>query len=658
MSNNEQSKILAQEYKEEAVSSPAEVKANRDLDKKRYNDSITPQPTTPTDESKKKPTIISKLRANKTFRKIFIVILALFTGFVLCLGSLFFLTVTNLDTSIFKITLKGVVTDRVSGEPVEGAQIYVDDEFKATTNADGTYAVTGLGIGNPVVKITKEDYQDLLQQIPINRLFLNYTTTRNFELIPKERAAIQGRLLVEDESYVFADERIIIDGDEYTVSPDGTYRIDGIVVGQHELIVSSLNYADFLTTIDVQPGINEIKDISLTPAGDIEGSLKSYVKEDIVSEIQFNIENVDSDQIVIGENKYKIKDLEIGREYSVRVVADGYLTRDYKITIQQGLNQLFDFKLVEEGKTIFFKEDPETEYDQFFSSDFDGLNQKKLTNYDESVDVFGYYYNGSEDRIYFQSDKEDIRAPQGQGDLRAVYQIDLATLAETRVTQNTNELGSVTAIYTPNKLVNVSRVRANNTTQNKISVMDFSGNNRTELKTTPNSVDSFIVSDDGRYLYFKETIDEISSIYRIDIASKQEQRVIEGTEVSLFDTSSDGQTVLYARLNPQTTFIDLFLYNFGNQELRTLDDNHIGESFMFIDGTNDEYMFFMEKSGVTNIFKNIISANKEEMLTDLEERDEIQSIFQQNGYVYYQTQNALYILDISKPYSYKLVYSL
>lgn len=658
MNNEDKDKTLAEPLSAQPTSVPTEVLANRDIEKKKYEQEMSANNTSKVPEKKeKKPSFINRIRSKKGFRKAFFALAAIFTLFVFCLGSLFFLTVTNLDTSIFKVTLKGIVTDKLSGAPVAGAEIYVDEVLKTTTNEKGNYSIGGLNIGSVSVKIVKEDYQELVQPTPITRLFLSYTTTRNFELTPKERATITGKLVSPDSGYKFVDEKVLIDEDTYDVEIDGTFKIEGVIVGERKLTVTSLNYLDLSNEINVAPGLNELRDIELSPSGDIEGSLKSYVREDLVTNPQFEIENLDSNQIVLGNETFKIKDLEIGREYAIRVKADGYMTRDYKITIKQGLNQLFDFRLVEEGTTVYLKEDSETKTKQLFTSDFDGLNLKRISSFKDGDDVYSYYYDSAEGVVYYQSVKDRVNSSLATGNLRLVYKIDIKTLVDSKVTTNTTTLGTLTASYIPKKLISVSKVRSDNITQNKISISDFNGENSVDLKITKNAVASVLLSDDGKYLFYRETVEKVSTIYRIDISSKEEKKIAEGANVLLIDATSNGDQLIYTNTNQETTFVDLLMFNFQTQEVRTLDDNFVGKSYQFVNGVNDEYLYFMEKASQTNLYKNVISENKEVTLTDLKQRDAIQSIFQQSGYTYYVTKDSLYIIDINKPLSYKVVYS-
>lgn len=658
MNNEDKDKTLAEPLSDQPTSVPTEVLANRDIEKKKYEQEMSENNNSKVPEKKeKKPSFLNRIRSKKGFRKAFFALAAIFTLFVFCLGSLFFLTVTNLDTSIFKVTLKGIVTDKLSGAPVAGAEIYVDEVLKTTTNEKGNYSIGGLNIGSVSVKIVKEDYQELVQQTPITRLFLSYTTTRNFELTPKERATITGKLVSPDSGYKFVDEKVLIDEDTYDVEIDGTFKIEGVIVGERKLTVTSLNYLDLSNEINVAPGLNELRDIELSPSGDIEGSLKSYVREDIVTNPQFEIENLDSNQIVLGNETFKIKDLEIGREYAIRVKAEGYMTRDYKITIKQGLNQLFDFRLVEEGTTVYLKEDSETKTKQLFTSDFDGLNLKRISSFKDGDDVYSYYYDSAEGVVYYQSVKDRVNSSLATGNLRLVYKIDIKTLVDSKVTTKTTTLGTLTASYIPKKLISVSKVRSDNLTQNKISISDFNGENSVDVKITKNAVASVLLSDDGKYLFYRETVDKVSTIYRIDISSKEEKKIAEGANVLLIDATSNGDQLIYTNTNQETTFVDLLMFNFQTQEVRTLDDNFVGKSYQFVNGVNDEYLYFMEKASQTNLYKNIISENKEVTLTDLKQRDAIQSIFQQSGYTYYVTKDSLYIIDINKPLSYKVVYS-
>lgn len=665
MNNNSKPEILAQEYKPETTQKrvvsehlPEQVKKNIELDKLKYSNDSEFKPSAPILNTPPKKSSLRE-KFNEKFKNIYIrraiiAIIVLFSLFVLCFGSLFILTVTNTDVAIFKITLSGKVSDVLTKNGIENAEIYINDELKGKTNTSGQYSISGLNLGSVDLKIKTTDYQELNQEVPINRLFLNYNTKRDFELTPKEKAIIDGKVSVEDASYKFIDDRVYIDEQEFRIKTDGTFRIEGITVGNKTFKFKSLNYKDLSNSIEVKPGINKLPDISLTPSGDIDGSLISYITQTVVTDIRFNVENVQEEQIEIDEAKFKLRDLEVGREYSIQAVARNYLTRDYKITIKQGINQLFDFRLVEAGTSVNLKLETQSNNLQFYSSDFDGLNLKKLTSFPRNTDIGTYFFNNLENKVYFQSEKDKIRTSSGSGNVSLVYELDLNNLKETRITQNTSKIERVIPNYRAKRMTNIERVRNGNGYQYVISVMDLNGENRTDIKTFSDEINNAVLSDDGKYLFLKTTSGNNSILRRFEVSNKQEEIITQGA-LTLLDVTWNGQKVLFSKTNTQTNFQDLTQYTFNNKESRVIKANHDGSDYQFFLESENEFVYIAKRANNTNIYKYNINDNSEIKLTEMNQVDVITDIFQQSEYLFYSTSNSLYVLDPENAFSYKKV---
>ena len=635
---------------------PEQVKRSIDLDKKNYQEQslITPQPS---EEKPRELTLVQRIRASRRIRKFAIISTIIFSIFVFILGLLFLLTITNTDVSIFKITLTGNVVDSISKTGIEGAEIYIDNELKATTNKFGKYSIGGLNLGNANVKIKAEEYTEINQEIPINRLFLYYTTKRDFEMILKEKAVVEGKLISSDKEYKFVDDKIIIDKENYKIKTDGTFRIEGVKVGNQNLNIQLSKFKDINNNIEVKTGVNKIPDIQLTPAGDIEGSLKSYVEGNIVSNIKFNVENISQEQVEINNDKFRIRDLEVGKEYTINPQAEGYNSRTYKIIIKQGLNTIFDFNLVEKGKTVLFKEDKETRINQFFSFDFDGLNLVKHSNFskESSNRIYDYYFDENTNLIYFTSDKDKVEGQRNNALVLRVYQIDLNDNKESLITKSTDK-----NLIQPNfkeKKVLSYRLTGSKRDSDKIySVNDLEGKQISEFKTVPSTYNASISSDGNFVLLYEESEKNTQSkVYKFEISSKTEDSFVAGDNFKFFSLSNNANQVLFTSKNPSTPFNDLYLYNFETKEKRTVFQNPDGTSFRFDRNDNDKILYTSNKNGRSNLYKYSINESKEEKLTNLAGDEKITSFFTQNKNYYFQTEQNLYVININKLLSYKTV---
>lgn len=627
---------------------PEQVKTNIDLDKKRYEADKSAALTIENDQ-KTKPKDPDKI--NRIFKKVLKISAISFGVIVSIFVLLFVLTVTNIDTAIFKITLTGVVTDRITKEPIANATVSINDST-VTTDPNGRYSIGGLNLGLANVKVSLDGYEEINEEVPINRLFLNYTTKKDFELTPKEKAILTGKFVTTQSGYNFLGDKVVVNDIEYNINSDGTFRLNDVYVGQTTFKFLSPNFKDISNTIEIKTGINQLQDITLQPAGDIVGELISYVREEIVTNITFNVENVTEAQKEIKDGNFRIKDLEVGTEYKIQVVADGYKTRDYTVNIKQGNNEFFDFRLVEEGFAVFLTEDPSTRTSQFYKSDFDCEGLEALTNF-ERVNIENEYFDSTQNKLFYMSDKERLRS--GTTTTKAIYSIDILTKTETRLTQNFNNLGNLYPNYQANKMLSVLQQRTGSITEYKLTVTDLTGNNRVDVKTTRNQVGKIVISDDGRYLFLEERTSGQPTLMRVDINSKQERTITTGNDISLYDVSTNGNIAIYSKKNESTGFIDLFLYNFESNETRLIRENHDGQRYQFVEGNGDSLLYFAQRDGRYNLFKYTISENKDERLTNLSAGDEIVNIYQQKRFAFYITKNGLFVIDINQPKNYKRI---
>lgn len=654
--NNSLTKLSSEIPKEKSESIvPDQVKQNRDLERKKYENQLGAEVT----PEKKIEDIPSKKRFKKPeflknipLRKIFKIIIIIFSSLIFVFGSLLVLTLTNLDLAIFKVTLSGEVRDRVNNSVVEGVEVYINNELKDTTDVNGRYSIGGLNVGNVSIRLVKDKFQTLEQEIPINRLFLNYSTVRNFEITPGERATVEGVLLSPNTSYTFLDEKIFIDDEEFKPNRDGTFTLTGIYIGEREFRLESLNHKDIIQTINVVPGINRLSNINLSVAGDIFGSTKSYIREDIV-DLSFEIDNVNQEQVVVDGEDFVIKDLEVDREYSIRTRAEGYLTRDYSIKIEQGFNQIFNFKLVEEGINVYLGDDSETSTRQFFISDFDGKNKRKVSNFPRNSSIGSYSYNVDENKIYFQSNFERVSGLSQNTQL--MYQIDLNNGNQlSRLTQNTSNLGTIIPSYRTKKIFNVSRSGFGSSSANQISFMDFDGNNRNSIESINGEIRNVIVATSLQYAYFESRSGNTTVILQVSLNNNDRRNIASGENITLYDLSANDRYLLYSRGSQSSPLVSLIQVDLNSNEERTIESNIDGGQYQFLDGSNEQMLYVAQRGGNYNIFLKSIPDNRDNRITNLTQPQAI-TILQQSRYLFYVASGIVYVMDPLKPFSYKEV---
>ncbi len=639
---------------------PEEVLANHKIDRESYKKSLqnenSKEPPKPLSESTKGnqfQQMIQKVRNvfknESNVVKILLIIPALIA---ICFVLFFLAYLANIDTAIFKIRMEGTITDSSTQTPISFAKVYINGQEKATSDETGNYQIDNLSPQVSDVKVTANGYDDFTKQIAITRGFLAYTVKQDFTLSSSQQASVEGKLIANNNKYDFSSDKIIINDKEYRINSNGTFNINDLKTGTIHFQYNSMSFKDIDTQYVLLAGTNKLQDIVLEPAGDITGVLKSYVSEDLVLGAQFNIENVSASQVKVDDKgNFVISDLDVDKKYKIRVIADGYRTRDYEIVIKQGENKLFDFRLVENFTAAFLRK--VENHSQFFRSDLDGINSEQVTFID-NFNPFSWYFNNSESTLYFLSNHEHFSG--AESNVRVAYSVDSSNKL-TRLTTNTTNLGKVFANFSAKKLINiVTNHPGYSTSSQTLQVMDLSGENKKDIKSIDQGTFSnVLMSDDGNYIFFVEDDGDNAGFYRVNIANGDSKLISQVENVIPYDISKDGGQVVFSRKNSATGFNDLALYNFSNNETRILDENLDGFNYQFVEDNDDQILYFAKRAGEFNVYKFTISLNKDEKVTGLTSDYEILSIYQNGKYLFYYTNKGLYVLDTTTPKNFKIV---
>ena len=624
---------------------PAQVKVNMELDKKNniHSTNITPDLMKPVN-----PIAENSINFGKKFLKISLIIFG-----VVMFGALILLifTLTNVDTKFIKITLSGKITDQVNGNPIENALLYINDKQVAGSAKDGTYQILGLDAGKVTLTIKADGYDDLTDEVAITRLLLDYNTRKDYQMTSSQRGSLSGKFIANSQSYQFTDDNLYLDNQVYKINSDGSFLIDNLKIGNFQLKFQSNSFKDFSQNITLVAGTNKIDQITLSPAGDIIGDLKSYVKEDLVLGTKFYVENILQDQVNITDTgSFTIEDLDINKNYKIRVTAEGYNSKDYQVDVKQGLNQIPNFKLVENGNAFYFARLEGFSSYQFVSSDLDGSNVNNLSQ-SLGKTIFGDYYNSSENVLYFLSSTTS-------NSINQVYTYNLTTKAIQNLVTTPN---IVYANYIAKKVATVTYKNGGTQFPAKLNIQGFSSESSTLIKQI-NSGDfnKALISDSGKvvtYVVEENTNDNNrnTKLYYYSTDNSLESLVSDAKNILLYDISSDGNLVLFARLNTDTGLNDLVLYNKQTNETRVLQENYDGTLYRFLKSDNNKIIYKATRTSKSNIYTYTIDQSKDERLTNLTLDYEVQYIFQESGYIFYATNKGLYILDFNKPKNFKLV---
>lgn len=604
-------------------------------------------------QTKRKNTLLGKII------KYFMLMLVLVSS---CFLILFAIYVTGLDLRFTKISINISVTDQ-AGKAIPGVNVFLNDAQIGLTDVKGTFEITGLDKGTAEIKLQASDYLDFIEVLNVDRNFLDYTIDKNIKLISSVKATLNGKFEPILNNYKFNDAFVVIKStsgeviQEMKLSEDGNFSLAEVGTGNIIFELRTPDFIDISREIELKPGINNISSINLTPAGDILESYQSYVTNSFIQQINILIENHDPNLINVNydEQNFLIKDLLVGQKYKIRIEAEGFETRDYEVTIQQGYNEIFDLIFVEQGRAVFYGELNDSNRFHIFTSDFDGKDFIQLTDIN-NLDLENIFYNKETDRIYFTTEIDRVRSVLG-GNTQIVYELNPETKVLNKVTTNTQNLGRVFTNFIAGKIVNIYKNDRRDLAF-RLETRNIDGTQPIFIKTTNDNyvIGNLFLSNDSNLVYTQETDNTSKKNYIfVTEVGGQTKLVSDKTESTILSLSSSGKNLIFMAKETSSNFFDLFIYNYDTSQTRRIFTNYQGLNAQFLGESENEFIFFRDEAGLENIYRFDLESNSEEQVTRLTQIYDINSIYQQSGYVFYSTNRGLHILDPEKVQNFKLV---
>lgn len=604
-------------------------------------------------QTKHKNTLLGKII------KYFMLVLVLVSS---CFLILFAIYVTELDLRFTKISINISVTDQ-EGKAITGVNVFLNNVQIGLTDVKGTFEITGLDKGTVEIKLTASDYLDFVEVINLDRNFLDYKIDKNIKLISSVKATLSGKFEPILNNYKFNDAFVVIKStsgeviQEMKLAEDGSFSLPEVGTGNIVFELRTPDFIDISREIELKPGINKISSINLTPAGDILESYQSYVTNSFIQQINILIENHDPKLINVNydEQNFLIKDLLVGQKYKIRIEAEGYETRDYEVTIQQGYNQIFDLIFVEKGRAVFYGELNDSNRFHIFTSDFDGKDFIQLTDIN-NLDPKNIFYDKEKDRIYFTTEIDRVRSVLG-GNTQIVYELNPETKVLNKVTTNTQNLGRVFTNFIAGKIVNIYKNDRRDLAF-RLETRNINGTQPIFIKKTNDNyvINNLFLSNDSKFVYTQETDNTSKKTYIfVTEVGGQTKLVSDKTESTILSLSGSGKNLIFMAKETSSNFFDLFIYNYDTSQTRRIFNNYQGLNAQFLGESESEFIFFKDELGLENIYRFDLETNSQEQLTRLTKIYDIKGIYQQSGYIFYSTNRGLYILDPKRIQNFKLV---
>ena len=179
-------------------------------------------------------------------------------------------------------TLSGQVTDRASGNLVQGATVSESGGTPTTTDASGNYTLAGVLPGDKLVTISQSGYATVSKT---KEVIGGQTSTLDVALGPP--GTINGKVTDSSTGGLIADATILYDGGSTTTNGSGNYTIIGVPAGSQALIASADGYqSSSAQNVTVPANSSVTANIALTPkptfiAGEVRDSITGQTIADV-----------------------------------------------------------------------------------------------------------------------------------------------------------------------------------------------------------------------------------------------------------------------------------------------------------------------------------------------------------------------------------------
>ncbi|MCE1246940.1 MAG: carboxypeptidase regulatory-like domain-containing protein [Firmicutes bacterium] len=158
-------------------------------------------------------------------------------------------------------TVMGLVTDSVTGLPVDGVQVTIGS-VTDKTNVDGSYILSGVNAG--VQTITGEKFGYIAYNGEVEVL-ANEITFHDFQITPEATSGtVSGFVTDSSTGAELEDVEVSIGASSAKTDEEGYYQLEGIEAGSQTITAKKNGYQDYSGTVEVVAGDIVFHDISMT----------------------------------------------------------------------------------------------------------------------------------------------------------------------------------------------------------------------------------------------------------------------------------------------------------------------------------------------------------------------------------------------------------
>lgn len=585
----------------------------------------------------KKATLLSQIIANK--KKIIFV--SALTSLFLVLLILMVIAFQALSSST--TTLKGTVVSSDTNQAISDALVTIG-ELSVTTDALGQFEFKNIKTGEVSLKVTATNYEDFEKNYTLNNGILGPSSSQiTVSLTPAKTSLVTGQLV--GEKIDFSSASVLIDGTSSPVGIDGKFSTKS-QPGNKLIRFEGSGFNDISVNIDIQGGENNIGEIQVEEAADIQASVRDSITHLKLPNASVQVTNVlESDISFDSDANLKIKDISVGLEYTIQIDLEGYKTYSTTLTTKPSLNDLFTIDLVQEGKVYFFKNDDKDI--QAYESDFDGQNLVQLTSTQKLKPIFEFTKNNT---LYFSSDHERV---SNKINSRAYlpYRLDLETLELQSLAIDTENVGYILPNFNADIALNLTEDPLDDNVW-ILETMKLNTTNKkviAEVNSNTEIISDIRLSFDGNLVSYVVSSLNSAELYTYKLDSQTTRSIIQKEYISIVDISEDSRIVLFVDEQGSLSLADL-----ETNEVKIVKREFDGQNVFFKKNSNSQIYYSVNGNPDSKILtSDIHNFNPQNVITI--EDAEVSRFFYQNEYLLYITNKGLYMFDPNTPVGGNLV---
>ena len=230
-------------------------------------------------------------------------------------------------------TIKGIITDSVTGMALEGATVTVSGQSTKTLN-DGHFILTGISSGSYNITVDKSGYTEYSSTITVTG---GQTVFDDIKMTASASSGtVKGIITDASSGKALESTKVTIDAYDSWSHTDGHYQLTGISAGSKTLIASKSGYSTYSTTITVTSGQTTFHDIQMTAqptTGNINGVVTEANTEKYLEGVKVSTGSIDTTSGADG--KYQLTGVSSGTQ-TLSASKTGYDSYSTTVTVTTG----------------------------------------------------------------------------------------------------------------------------------------------------------------------------------------------------------------------------------------------------------------------------------------------------------------------------------